>query len=218
MAGRGPYAKGVQKRDEILSAALDVIAEHGYSRASLRELADAVGLSQAGVLHYFSSKEELLADVLRKRDENDLAAAFGANPEAPQADSEAFVRTIRHNADVPGLVQLYSRLSAEATDPEHPAHDFFTERYRMFLELMAEHVRLRQAAGLIRPDLDPEQTSRLLLALTDGLQTQWLMDPSVDMAAHVSEFLRLLQPLSAGTRSARTTSDVEPGNMHRPLP
>jgi AcrR family transcriptional regulator len=183
----------VAKREEILTAALEVVARHGYGRTSLRELAAAVGLSQAGVLHYFSSKEELFAEVLRKRDEVDSAAAFGTDPDARRADSDAFVRTIRHNADVPGLVQLYSRLSAEATDPDHPAHDFFAQRYRTFLELMAAHVRSQQAAGLLRPDLDPERVSRLLLALTDGMQTQWLLDPSVDMAEHVSEFLRLLR-------------------------
>jgi AcrR family transcriptional regulator len=74
MARRGSYAKGVAKREEILTAALDVIARQGYGRASVRELADAVGLSQAGLLHYFSSKEELFAEVLRKRDEVDGAA------------------------------------------------------------------------------------------------------------------------------------------------
>ena len=46
----------------------------GYRRTSVRELADAVGLSQAGLLHYFSSKEELFQEILRKRDEVDMAA------------------------------------------------------------------------------------------------------------------------------------------------
>ena len=52
------YAKGLAKREEILSTALDVIARTGYGRTSVRELASAVGLSQAGLLHYFASKEQ----------------------------------------------------------------------------------------------------------------------------------------------------------------
>src|SRR3982751_4591907 len=73
---RGSYAKGVAKREEILERALDVIAREGYRGASVKELADAVGLSQAGLLHYFDSKEELFAEILRKRDEVD-AVQFG---------------------------------------------------------------------------------------------------------------------------------------------
>jgi AcrR family transcriptional regulator len=75
MAQRGSYAKGIAKREEILTSALDVIARNGYRRTSVRELADAVGLSQAGLLHYFSSKEELFQEIVRKRDEVDLASS-----------------------------------------------------------------------------------------------------------------------------------------------
>ena len=192
MARRGSYAKGVAKREEILAAALEVIARQGYGRASVRELADAVGLSQAGLLHYFSSKEELFAEVLRKRDEVD-AAAFDEVGRGDRGLTEGFVRTIRHNADVPGLVQLYARLSTEATDPGHPARPFFAERYRVFRGMAAEAIRERQAAGEIPGEIDPDQAATLLLAVADGLQTQWLMDPSIDMAAHVEAFLGLLE-------------------------
>ena len=193
MARRGSYAKGVAKREEILTAALDVIARNGYGRASVRELADAVGLSQAGLLHYFSSKEELFAEVLRKRDEVDAATFIEA---AGSDDPEALVREypalIRHNADVPGLVQLFARLSADATDPDHPAHEFFVGRYRQFRTFAAEGVRRAQAAGSLSADLDPERVATMLMALADGLQTQWLMDPEVDMSDHVAEFLAIL--------------------------
>ena len=73
MATRGSYAKGVAKRDEILTTALEVIARNGYRKTSIRDLAAEVGLSQTGLLHYFGTKEELFAEVLRKRDEIDGA-------------------------------------------------------------------------------------------------------------------------------------------------
>ena len=183
MARRGSYAKGVAKREEILTAALEVIARRGYGRTSVRELADAVGLSQAGLLHYFSSKEELFAEVLRKRDEVDRAA-LDSVPRSAVSPGEGFVRTIRHNADVPGLVQLYARLSSEATEPEHPARGYFEEHYRGLRGLTSD---------TIRDDVDADQAASLLLAVADGLQTQWLMDPSIDMAEHVEAFLRLLE-------------------------
>ncbi|WP_401000103.1 TetR/AcrR family transcriptional regulator [Agromyces sp. GXQ0307] len=200
MAQRGAYAKGVAKREEILAAALEVIAREGYGRASVRELAEAVGLSQAGLLHYFGTKEELFAAVLRKRDETDLARINDAA--GPTSTFEGFRRIIGRNADVPGLIQLYVRLQAEATDAAHPAHAFFAERTRTFRELVGADIRRMQAEGRVRADLDADQAAMLLLASADGLQVQWLMDGSVDMAAHVSALLRLLEPADASAAQA----------------
>ena len=188
MARRGSYAKGVAKREEILTAALDVIARNGYRRTSVRELADAVGLSQAGLLHYFSSKEELFQEILRKRDEVD-AAAFDIDVDQP---IEAFFGVIRHNSEVPGLVQLYAQLSTEACDPEHPAHAFFVERYVQFRAMFGGMLRDEQAAGTIDPDLDSDRIANLFLAAADGLQTQWMLDPSIDMAEHVAYLWHLV--------------------------
>jgi AcrR family transcriptional regulator len=188
MARRGSYAKGVAKREEILTAALDVIARNGYRRTSVRELADAVGLSQAGLLHYFSSKEELFQEILRKRDEVD-ASAFEGLRETP---IEGFFAVIRHNSEVPGLVQLYAQVSTEAGDPEHPAHEFFVERYRQFRAMFSQLIRDEQAAGRVDPDLDADRIANLFLAAADGLQTQWMLDPSIDMADHVAYLWRLV--------------------------
>ena len=185
---RGQYAKGVAKREEILTTALDVIARNGYRRTSVKELADAVGLSQAGLLHYFSSKEELFQEVLRKRDEVDAARLGGPG----HFSMEEYAAFIRHNADVPGLVQLYARLSNEATDPEHPAHAYFVERQLLIRSRFADIIRSMQANGTAPADLDPELTGTLFVALTDGLQTQWMLDPSFDMVEHLRSFWYLV--------------------------
>src|SRR6478735_4816169 len=101
MARRGSYAKGVAKRDEILERALEVIAREGYHGASVKELADAVGLSQAGLLHYFDSKDELFTAILRKRDEVD-SRRFGdvEDDPSPERLREGFVGIVRHNTEV----------------------------------------------------------------------------------------------------------------------
>lgn len=188
MAQRGSYAKGVAKREEILAEALSVVARNGYRRTSVRELADAVGLSQAGLLHYFSSKEELFMEILRKRDELDSDQLSAEEP------FEGFLKTVRHNAEVSGLVRLYTQFSAEATDEQHPARSFFLERYATLRELIADGIRERQDAGILRSDVDATTLASMTLALTDGLQTQWLLDPSIDMAAHIEALWALAKP------------------------
>ncbi|WP_448808258.1 TetR/AcrR family transcriptional regulator [Agromyces bauzanensis] len=188
MARRGAYAKGIAKREEILTAALDVIARNGYRGTSVRELADAVGLSQAGLLHYFASKEELFQEILRKRDEVD-AQTFDV---ADRSFIDGFLAVIGHNTEVPGLVQLYAQVSVEAGDPAHPSHAFFVERYEQFRARFGEALREAQARGEVDADIDVKLVTGLFLAAADGLQVQWMLDPTIDMPAHLAELWRLI--------------------------
>ena len=196
MARRGSYAKGVAKREEILERALEVIAREGYRGASVKELAEAVGLSQAGLLHYFDSKEELFTEILRKCDEVDMVH-YGPIPPADVAALDlrrGYLDVIRHNSDVPGLVQLFSRLSVDAADPEHPAHRYFIERNDNLRRVFAAALADRQAAGQITERIDPQTLSRIFQAVADGLQIQWMLDPEVDMAATVDALFDALSP------------------------
>jgi AcrR family transcriptional regulator len=197
---RGSYAKGVAKREEILTRALEVIAREGYRGASVKELADAVGLSQAGLLHYFEGKEELFTEILRKRDERDSADmgldAATASPEAAPADlrelRDGYVGIVRHNAEVPGLVQLFARLSVDAADPEHPAHRFFVERGETLRGYFAAAIAAGQESGEITDRIDPATLARVFQAVADGLQLQWMQQPDVDMAATIDALFELL--------------------------
>jgi AcrR family transcriptional regulator len=205
MAKRGSYAKGVAKREEILTRALDVIAREGFRGASVREIADAVGLSQAGLLHYFGSKEQLFVEILRKRDEVD-AGQF--DPQSVQLDPmrEGYLQVIRHNSEVPGVVELFSRLAVEASDVEHPAHAFFLERSAAIRHLFAETIAPEQAAGRMSDRVDAETLARIFQAVADGMQLQWLLDRDVDMAATVDALFQLLTPTPAAA-SASPSAD-----------
>lgn len=185
------YAKGLAKREEILTTALEVIARTGYRGTSVRELAAAVGLSQAGLLHYFSSKEELFAEILRKRDAVDHARASAEEGEAGSS-VEMLIDIVRHNAEVPGLVQLYAQYSVEAAHPDHPEHAAFTERYDRIRGLLVADLAARQAAGTLDPGLDAAKLATVLIATCDGLQTQWLLNPDTDMAGHLAYLVDLL--------------------------
>jgi AcrR family transcriptional regulator len=185
------YAKGIAKREEILARALEVFAEKGYRKASLREIAESVGLSQAGLLHHFSSKEELFAEVLRKRDEVDSAVGgLGTDWTEPFG---GLVGIVRHNAEVPGLVQLYATISAEAADPDHPGHDYFVSRYDQIVAGLEGYIRSEQAAGRVRDGADPRTLARLAVAVADGMQVQWLLDPSADMADAIEAYWSLIR-------------------------
>lgn len=183
---RGPYRKGLERREQILRAALEVFSEHGERGSSLKEIADRVGMSQAGVLHYFDSREDLLLAVLAERDALDTEAAADV-----MSPGEAVARTVGHNARQPGLVDLFVTLSAAASDPAHPAHAFFKRRYTDLSARIQEGLDQGRQHKQIREDVDPKLMARLLLAVSDGIQLQWLLDPSVDMTALVEAFNRM---------------------------
>lgn len=190
---RGPYAKGVAKREEILTTALEVVSERGFGGASVKELADAVGLTPAGLLHYFGSKDELFLAVLRKRDEVD-AARYAPSIADPEAMASAWVDLIRHNAQVPGLVALFSRMAAAADDPSHPAHDHFAARGANLRAQMTAALTQLQADGAVSERIPADLLARILQALTDGLQLQWLVDPDFDMGSVIEALFELARP------------------------
>ncbi|MDY7101421.1 MAG: TetR/AcrR family transcriptional regulator [Actinomycetota bacterium] len=180
MARRGPYAKSRAVRETILSAALDVVAVRGFSDATVAEIAEAVEMSKAGVLHHFGSRDELFAAVLEHRDErnNELHKHNDA--------VDAMFAVIDHNTDVPGLVALFSAFTAggAAGSPASAAHRFTAERYDRIVAQLADAIAHRPG-WCDRPHDDAVEAARLLIAATDGLQTQWLVNRSVDMAAAV---------------------------------
>jgi AcrR family transcriptional regulator len=180
MSARGLYAKGVAKRDEILRAALDLYSRDGYDKTSVREVARAAGLSQAGLLHYFTSKEELFVEVLRRRDVRDQER-YDVGRDHPLT-AEGLIDTVRHNTEEPGLVRLYVAMSAESSKTDSVARRFFEQRYSAITGGIAADIRRRQARGEMSRHLDAQAVASILVAAADGLQLQWLLDPEgVDM-------------------------------------
>lgn len=192
---RGSYAKGQARRQRIVDEALVVFARSGFHSGSLREIAKRVELTPTGLMHHFASKEELFTEVIRQRDERIRKAA--GDP-AEHTLLEQAAKVVAYNQHSRGLTSLFATVSAEATDPEHPAHAEFAERYRSSAANAAPLLRAAQEAGEVSPDLDPELAARLISAVMDGIQVQWLLDDSVDMEALFAEFVRgYLRPSQA---------------------
>jgi AcrR family transcriptional regulator len=179
-------ARGDARREQILYAAMVVFAEQGYHRASLAGIADQVGLSQAGLLHHFPTKQHLLTEVLGARDQLDRAWLRELDPDSNIGPRVLvnLLRLVDRNRRLGGLVQIYTALSGESVTEDHPARGWFTNRYAEVTERLEEALRLGADLGTVRPDTDCGQVAREILAVMDGLQLQWLLRPDeVDMVA-----------------------------------
>ena len=184
---RGPYRKTAARREEILDSALSVFGKSGYNGGSLREIADSVGISQAGLLHHFESKSALLTAVLERRDEASLSMFEGP---LGVGTLVTVLEIVEFNAAHRGTTELHCILSAEATHVEHPAHLYFTERYAFLNRRLTKAFERMGQAGQLRAGVTAPSASRSTLALMDGLQVQWLLDPtSVDMVSEMEQYL-----------------------------
>jgi AcrR family transcriptional regulator len=175
-APRGPYANTPRRKAEIVDAAAHIFAESGYRGGSLRQIARDLDLSFTSVKHHFGSKENLLIAVLEANDE--LQAESLTSEWGTLSFVDSAMELARRNMEKPESLRLLAVLAAEASSPEHPAHDWFLDRY--------QRIRARVAEGIAADDrlsavIDPASAAAALVSFWDGLQLQWLIDPGFDM-------------------------------------
>jgi AcrR family transcriptional regulator len=181
---RGALGTADQRREQMLIAALGVIADRGYADARISDVAERIGISPALVIYYFKTKDQLLTEAIRYLDNlwyADGQRRMAALPTAaerieeivamsclPEADTEPgsswtlwldFWALAAHNPEVGGLRQRDD------------------ERWR---NMISSVVCSGQEAGEFR-DLDADNFAVLLCSLLDGLAIQIaLADPVVD--------------------------------------
>jgi len=154
------------RRDEFVAAASDLFARTGYGATSVREIAASLGTSHSALRYYFPTKESLLQAVLEARDAH--GATFPV--EKPLDLLYGVYLRSAYNDSTTELIDLYSVLVCEATDANHPAHDYFRDRFTGLIDdTVAEFEKLKQL-GLARPEVDAERYAIWAIAQWDGLQ------------------------------------------------
>jgi AcrR family transcriptional regulator len=93
---------GVTTEKAITKAAVRLIARHGFSAVSLRQLAEEVGLQPGSIYRYYASKSDLLVSVMKRHLIDLLEAWYAANPTEgdPATRLQAFIRFhLQYHAD-----------------------------------------------------------------------------------------------------------------------
>lgn len=180
-----PHSTTGARRLEILNAATDVFSEQGFHNSSLAEIARRAGMTHAGILHHFSSKDQLLLAVLERRDATDVENLEGAHAPEGAAMLDHLVRTAEHNEERRGIVESYSLLATQATRPDHSANQWFKERYSGLHSMIADGLR-EAAAEYDPPESEIHDATKAVIGMMDGLQVLWLLQPEeIDMPASV---------------------------------
>ena len=173
-----------QRREQMLRAALDVIAERGYAESRIADVAERAGTSPALVIYYFKTKDQLLTEAIRFSEDTWYEAGTRRMAEIPTAAGKleeivAMSCLPEADSEPPSSWALWLDLWAQAV--RHPevagVRQKFDERWR---DLICSLVVTGQEAGEFGP-VDPVDFAVLLSALLDGSAVQIaLADPAVD--------------------------------------
>jgi AcrR family transcriptional regulator len=176
-------------RERVLQAAFRALAANGYSSSSLASIAADAGLTTAGLLHHFPSKNELLIAVLAERDRLD-GARFQLRGARGLAALDGLQELVAHNARNLELVRAFTVLLGESAAEGHPARRWAQERYPRRRANLAAALRAGVESGEIRGDVDDAAVAAHIIAMMDGLQVQWVLDPdNVDISGLFAHYL-----------------------------
>jgi AcrR family transcriptional regulator len=181
-------AKGEDRKQRILAVAQRLFTRNGWRNTTLAQIAGEAGVTPAGLLHHFSSKEQLLHAVLDARDLDDDSHADRAGDLMAQISA---VADRFHRA--PELLGTFTVLLVENILPDAPLHDRMLARHREALDIVAQLIRRGQADGRYRTDLDPTIKAVEILAFVHGMETTWLLDPSIPLTEVFKQYAETLE-------------------------
>lgn len=183
IAGEPPSARHI----EVLYAALQLISERGYAGASLRELARRLGVSQPSLYHYFTSKEDLVDQIISHLGQSMFQSL--APPELPA-----------HADGIPTfLVKFLVQLYRDETYPrfvrfvfltalEQPRHRAAVRR--LYTEQGETTMRLVLAPYAARGEIELEEGVRLLQLIVRGVGLAFIEERVLYQNDRAEEFLQ----------------------------
>jgi TetR/AcrR family transcriptional regulator, fatty acid metabolism regulator protein len=163
-----------QKREELIKATYQVVAEKGYSAVTLQDIAERAGVSKGSTLYYFATKEELFLGALEWMIEK-VHTRIGetvSTVDDPVEKVKAAIGAIFANAQESRQFFLaYSDFVSLGTRNKR-FYDLNSRFYHGCCNLDREIIEAGIKAGLFR-QLDIDEASSMMRALVDGLMLQW---------------------------------------------
>jgi AcrR family transcriptional regulator len=150
--GRQVYCimKKIKKLDEICDTALELFTADGYDQTPLSRIAKAIGLTKAGLYHYFSSKEELLFFIHERNIKTFFVPILDEAETIPDPEDRItfFIRNyiLKAMTRDPSTKVLVHEI--QNLKPEH--REKITQTWRRGLDLIRDAISEMEAAGKIK--------------------------------------------------------------------
>jgi AcrR family transcriptional regulator len=192
---RGPYAKGILQRQQILSAALELFARQGYEASTLSAIATSAGITREALRHYFNSRDDVFLAIIEAQDTSN----HGDGASSGESLFDQIVKAASRNSATPSLSALNATLAARAViDKDSPTSRSVNRRMSQLRAEITEGIRRSQELGVIRNDITPDTLAAIILATSDGLTTQSALPDATDATAAMRalEMLMTVPPQS----------------------
>jgi TetR/AcrR family fatty acid metabolism transcriptional regulator len=179
MASKAPP---IDKRRQILDAAIRVFARQGFHSTRVSDIADEAGVAYGLVYHYFKSKEEVLNELFTERWSLLLAAIdeadAGDRPPREKLETVAafIVESYRHDPELMKVIIVEVTRAANSFGQTH------LREIRRAYDSIARIVEEGQESGAFRSDIDPAFASMSFYGAIEQLLSGWIFDliPAAD--------------------------------------
>jgi AcrR family transcriptional regulator len=155
-------------RERIIQHATRLFAERGFDGVSLQSIADAVGVRKPSLLYHFPSKEALRTEVMDRmlshwKDELPrILAAAQSGKDRFRSGMDALTSFFIANPDRARLVVR------EMLDRPAAVRELLGEQFQPWTRMLTDYIRMGQAAGSVRPDVDPESWVTQVVTMVIG--------------------------------------------------
>ncbi len=169
-------APPVDKRRQILDAAIRVFARQGFHSTRVADIADEAGVAYGLVYHYFRSKDEVLNELFSERWSLLLAAIeeTDSSEQTPRAKLEAvaafIVDSYRHDPELMKVIIVEVTRAANSFGRTH------LPEIRSAYDSIAKIVAEGQEAGAFRRDIDPIFASMSFYGAIEQLLSGWIFE------------------------------------------
>jgi AcrR family transcriptional regulator len=166
----------IDKRRNILDAAVRVFARQGFHSTRVSDIADEAGVAYGLVYHYFDSKEEVLNELFSERWSLLLGAieeadAGGESPRSKLAAVAAFiVDSYRHDPELMKVIIVEVTRAANSFGRTH------LPEIRRAYDSIARIVAEGQEVGDFRRDIDPAFASMSFYGAIEQLLSGWIFE------------------------------------------
>jgi AcrR family transcriptional regulator len=207
---REGYTKGILRRKQIYDVTLQLIDTYGADNVSLGKIASEVGLTSAGILHYYKSMDDLLVNVMQEYDRQDMDPISGSarNPDKKLAELvrdpvvllDTTIASLRRKTSTPGAVALYTYLLAKSADGNFPKRSYIMLRKQFRHQIIKVMIESMDSSGKLSSKISPDAFATAFEALLDGVQIQWLNDRSLDIESIIRNAFQLIPFLPQESR------------------
>ena len=153
---------------DILEPALDVFVKLGYHGTSVRAIAAKAGLSVPGLYHYYSSKQEIFATLLRMSNDEVMSRSRAALASAGPAPRDRFAALVENIV----LYMTHRRRLARVAREIHFLEEPYRSRHVALRDELERMVLAEVAAACAAGDFttdDPHEATRAVLVLCQGV-------------------------------------------------